>query len=66
MVSPKLMTGSCCIIVLLSRDKMILNHVETENHSMRIGVLQCGHETSWVNTHMFGVTITMDDAGNAL
>jgi hypothetical protein len=30
---------------------------------MRIGVLQCGHETSWVNTHMFGVTITMDDAG---
>ena len=33
---------------------------------MRIGVLQCGHETSWVNTHMFGVAITMDDAGNAL
>ena len=28
MVSPKLMTGSCCIIVLLPRDKMILNHVE--------------------------------------
>ena len=28
MVSPKLMTGTCCIIVLLPRDKMILNHVE--------------------------------------